>query len=187
LQFQQGDATTMNFQGQFDILTAARVLQWIAAPAMAISRMKDAAKPGGMLVVLDYNHASNLWDPDPPSAFRQFYAAFLAWRSANQWDNEMAGHLPDLLRHAGLTAVESHLQDEVVERGDPEFSERTAIWLQVIEGVGEQIATAGFSTVSELQSARDAYAGWVRSELRKQTLVLRAVTGRKPDDPFSGA
>ena len=70
LQFECGDATTLTFRAEFDIVTAARTLQWIAQPALAISKMKQAAKPAGVLVVLDYNHAANQWDPDPPREFQ---------------------------------------------------------------------------------------------------------------------
>ena len=94
LQFEYGDVTTLTSCAQFDIVNAARTLQWIAEPALAISKMKQAANPSGVLVVLDYNHASNKWAPDPPGEFKLFYNAFLAWRNTNRWDNGMADHLP---------------------------------------------------------------------------------------------
>src|SRR5262249_39580324 len=123
LRFERGDATTLEFRSQFDIVTAARTLQWIAEPRLAVAKMKQAAKRSGALVILDYSHASNRWEPDPPPAFRVFYNAFLAWRNANRWDNEMADHLPELFRSAGLVAVKSCVQDEVARRGEPEFVE----------------------------------------------------------------
>jgi ubiquinone/menaquinone biosynthesis C-methylase UbiE len=137
LRLELGDATSMTFQAQFDIVTAARTLQWISEPALAISRMKDALKPSGMLVVLDYNLAANEWEPEPPDAFRDFYAAFLAWRKANLWDNHMADHLPELFRSAGLGDIESHVQDEIAQRGMPHFDQKANLWLWVIENLGE--------------------------------------------------
>ena len=177
LRFETGDATGLNYRAQFDIVTAARVLQWIGEPAAAVWEMKQAAKPQGLLVVLDYNHARNNWEPGPPREFKRFYRAFLDWRQANQWDNEMADHLPELFRSAGLAAIESHVQDEVCERGEPAFAERSALWLEVIESVGEQITHAGFCTSSQLQEARECYAAWIRPDLLKQSLVMRTVTG----------
>src|SRR5438874_1408491 len=35
LRFERGDATNLNFRSQFDIVTAARTLQWIAEPRLA--------------------------------------------------------------------------------------------------------------------------------------------------------
>src|SRR5215467_3542294 len=37
LRFEYGDVTTLTFCAQFDVVSAARTLQWIAEPALAIS------------------------------------------------------------------------------------------------------------------------------------------------------
>src|SRR6266480_4441526 len=42
LHFENGDATNLNFRSQFDIVTAARTLQWIAEPRLAVANMKKA-------------------------------------------------------------------------------------------------------------------------------------------------
>lgn len=181
LRFEHADATELSYSGEFNVVTAARALQWMSRPEAAIAKMKQAAKPGGMLVVLDYNHRANAWRPDPPPEFLRFYSAFLAWRDANGWDNDIADHLPALLRDAGLIDIETYSQDEVAERGDPDFAERTAIWLQVIESVGPNVADGGFCSVPELHAALDAYTPWVKNQLVKQTLVMRAVTGMAID------
>jgi SAM-dependent methyltransferase len=172
--------TTLTSSAEFDIVTAARTLQWIAEPGLAISRMKQATKPSGVLVVLDYNHTRNEWEPDPPGEFKLFYNAFLAWRRTNRWDNEMADHLPDLFRSAGLVDVKSHLQDEVVERGGPDFAERAALWPEVMDNLGEQLTTAGFCTKPELRQARECYDSWAQTALLKQALAMCAVTGIVP-------
>jgi SAM-dependent methyltransferase len=177
LRFEHGDATTLNFHAEFDIVNAARTLQWIAGPALAISKMKQAAKSPGMLVALDYNHASNQWEPDPPGEFRLFYTAFLAWRRANGWDNEMADHLPDLFRSAGLREVNSEARDEVTERGDPDFAERAALWPDAIESMGGQLAAAGFCTKRESEAARESYNSWAGTALMRQRLAMRCATG----------
>jgi hypothetical protein len=142
--------------------------------------MKQAAKPAGVLVVLDYNHANNEWAPDPPPEFQRFYSAFLAWRHANGWDNEMADHLPDLFRSAGLVDVKNQMQDEVAEREGPEFAERTALWSEVIESLGEQLATGGFCTEFQLEKAREQYDSWAKTALVRQTLAMCAVKGTVP-------
>jgi SAM-dependent methyltransferase len=178
LQFEQADATTLSHRAQFDIVTAARTLQWISEPGLAISKMKEAAKPGGLLVILDYNHTKSEWAPDPPPAFRHFYRAFLDWRAANGWDNEMGDHLPGLFRQVGLLDIRSEIEDEIAARGDADFVERAALWSEVIENLGEPISKAGFCTESELETARESYSAWVETDLEKQTLALRAVIGR---------
>lgn len=105
LSFLKGDLLTLDFEPVFDIVTAARVLQWISEPLTALQRLAGAAKPAGRVVVLDYNHKLNAWHPDPPANFSRFYQSFLAWRDANGWDNETGNRLPVLFEQAGLGAI----------------------------------------------------------------------------------
>lgn len=180
LQFEYGDATDLTFCARFDIVTSARVLQWIAEPGLAVEKMKQAAKRGGMVVVLDYNHTKNQWEPEPPPKFRVVYGAFLRWRQANGWDNEMADHLPGLFRSAGLASVDSRELDEVVKRGEPEFAMRSFLWAGTLEHLAGQLVAAGFCTTAQLEEARERYASWVRTDLIKQTLAMRATIGIAP-------
>lgn len=180
LQFECRDATALEYRAQFDIVTSARVLQWIAEPRSVVENMKKAAKRGGEVVVLDYNHVQNQWKPEPPQEFRVCYDAFLAWRCANGWDNEMADHLPELFRSAGLASVSSCAQDEVVKRGEPEFAWQSYLWTGTLQHVAKQLVAAGFCTEVQLETARGIYESWVRTELVQQTLALRATIGIVP-------
>jgi SAM-dependent methyltransferase len=178
LHFEHGDVTSLAFRARFDIVTAARTLQWIGDAGRAVVSLGRAAKPGGLLVVLDYNHTLNRWEPDPPAEFQTFYQAFLAWREAHGWDNRMADRLPELFRAAGLDDVESHPHDEISRRGQPDFSEAAALWSRVIDNVGPQIVQEKFLREIELRGAGQRYRAWAQSELREQTLTMRAVVGR---------
>lgn len=166
LTYELGDALSffsegrLPFQAAFDIVTAARTLQWISEPGLALANMKQATKPGGRVVVLDYNLADNLWEPGLPAEFARFYAAFLDWRASNQWDNHMADHLTDLFRAAGLAEVRVHISDEIAERGDPDFAETAGIWTYVTSTLGPRIAAAGFVTENECVDAERAYLDW---------------------------
>lgn len=177
LRFETGDATALTHRAGFDVVTSARALQWISKPLLAVEQMKMAAKPGGVLIVLDYNHAQNRWEPEPPAEFRRFYDAFLQWRQANGWDNEMADHLPGLFRSAGLVDVRSHVQDEVATRGDADFDKRSSLWTATLAYVAERLIDGGFCSKQQLEAARDAYESWITTYLIKQILVLRAVVG----------
>lgn len=180
LRFECGDATALKYQGRFDIVTSARTLQWIAEPRLAIESMKQAARSGGAVVVLDYNHTQNQWEPEPPPEFRVCYEAFLAWRQANGWDNEMADHLPDLFRSAGLVGVSSSAQDEVLKRGEPAFAWQSFLWTGALEHVAKPLVAAGFCTEAQLNEALESYNSWVKAELVQQTLALRVTIGIVP-------
>ena len=73
----RGDGYRLPFDAAFDIVTAARVLQWLDAPGEVLRQMVFATKPGGTVVVLDYNHERIVWDPAPPASVARFYQAFL--------------------------------------------------------------------------------------------------------------
>ena len=175
LTFEAGDALTLHYENRFDIVTASRVLQWVSDPGAAIIRLKAALKPGGMLVVLDYNHDQNSWDPAPPTAFQDFYQSFLSWRAANQWDNRMAEHLPALLKTTGFTAIEISPSDEVAVRGEA----ASHIWAHVIETIGEKISQAGFYEAANLPLVKQEYEAYLADALREQRLRLDTVTGKR--------
>src|SRR5262245_64036454 len=116
----------------FDCVTAARVLQWIAHPGEALARMAGRARPGGAVVALESSHADIAWEPEPPAAVRRFYDAFLAWRAAHGWDNQLGHRLPALFADAGLVGVETSVEDEVATRDGPDFADAVGIWLSVM-------------------------------------------------------
>lgn len=176
LEFLTLDLTALPFTEEFDIATASRTLQWIANPARAIAQLTRALRPGGALVVLDYNHEDNSWQPAPPAPFAHFYQAFLAWRASHGWDNRMAEHLPELFLQAGLESIHTTPQDERSSPGSP----NSRLWLEVIHNVGATIVSEGFLKQRDLDTAQSAYATWLETEMQWQHLSLACSTGRKP-------
>jgi SAM-dependent methyltransferase len=179
LRFVYGDILNFTFDESFDIVMAARALQWINPPELAISRMIQAAR-GEKIVVLDYNHANNTWKPDPPSEFIRFYEAFLEWRNASGWSNRMADCLPDLFESQSLKDIQVHTEDEIARRGDPDFSAASALWLNVLETIGPQLVAAGFLRERQRADAESVYRDWIQDRLDTQILEMRTVEGRAP-------
>ena len=177
LYFEHGDALSMEYDGVFDMATASRVLQWIAAPELAVARMATAVRQGGEVIALDYNHRDNSWEPEPPAAFARFYAGFLAWREANGWDNSMADHLEGMFGQAGLSQIEVYADDEIVERGDRDFGGASAVWGHVIESIGPRIVSAGYLSNAERAAAADQYAEFAAIRLLRQKLAMRTAIG----------
>ena len=175
LAFEHADACSLPYGHRFDIVTAARTLQWVSDPLAALISMRRSAKPGGRIVDLDFNHANNAWEPGPPGEFARFYSAFLRWRSGNGWDNLMAANLPALSAAAGIAGVETHLDDEIALRGGADFEGAAAIWLHVVNTLGHQIVTAGLLSESEREAAAARYEIFVRDELVTQRLEMRTI------------
>jgi len=176
IQFIEGDVLELptEFHAAFDIVNAARTLQWVRDPGSAVSAMAMAAKPGGLVVALDYDHDSNTWNPDPPEEFLRFYRCFLDWRSSHGWDNRIASNLPALFEAAGLTEVASLDMSQKLSRGD----DRSNLWLHVVESIGPRILADGFAV--DLAGAASAYRNWLTERMDSQLLSMRVVTGRRP-------
>lgn len=106
LGFVRADVYTMPFSRAFDIVTANRVVQWLARPFDAVISISAALKSGARPLVLDYDHERIQWTPEPPSSMRHFYSAFLAWRAHAKFDNGIARRLPELFKSANLEDIE---------------------------------------------------------------------------------
>ena len=178
--FLVADAYGLPFRAAFDVVTASRVLQWLANPLAAVRSMCDAAKPGGRVVILDYNHERIRWTPDPPSSMRTFYERFLGWRREAGLDNAIADRLPDLLCGAGLTEIQLTPQHEISHRGDSQFARSLAIWADVAASRGHQMVADGWITEAQRVTAEQEYRDWIAAAAERQTLYLLAVEGRRP-------
>lgn len=184
LEFRHGDLFELTRAREFDLVVTARTLQWVDRDRLqdAASRLAAAAVPGGRVVVLDYNHHQHSWVPEPPAEFRLFFAAFLAWRDAHRWDNDVTALLPGLLTAAGVRDIASTNTTQHVVRGDSAFDSAARIWPRVIETIGPTIATAGFISEQDRQGAADLAADWFARRLHSQTMAARTITGTIPQE-----
>jgi SAM-dependent methyltransferase len=180
LHFARSDIFAMPFRHSFDIVTAARVLQWLARPAEALSALCRAVTAGGILLVLDYDHERIEWTPAPPPSMQRFYAAFLAWRASAGFDNAIAGRLPAIFARTGAANVTLTLQPEVTRRGDSQFVTRASIWADVAATRGHQMVRDGFVSEPERDAAEREYRAWVVADAESMALHLAAVQGVIP-------
>jgi len=177
LAFDVADAYALPFDGAFDIVTAARVLQWLADPAAALRAMTAATKPRGRVVVLDYNHEKAAWTPEPPVSMRRFHAAFLQWRAAAGMDNAIADHLRDLFAGVDLGDIVATDQREITRRADPDFETRAGIWAAVAATRGHQMVADGAISERERAAAEADYRAWLRDSAESHVQYLLAVEG----------
>ena len=161
----------------FDVVTAARTLQWVSRPGDAVRALAGAARAGGTVLVLDYDHERVEWTPAPPPSMRRFYAAFLRWRSDAGFDNAIAGHLATLFESAGLVDVRVTPQHEHTRRGDPDFLTRVGLWAEVAALRGPQMVRDGAIAEAECREAETEYRRWAQSAAQSQTLFMLAVEG----------
>jgi SAM-dependent methyltransferase len=181
LSFELADIHQFAASGEgFDLVNAARVLQWLAEPQDALEAMVAATRPGGSVVVLDYDHSELHWDPEPPVEVAHFYTAFLLWRAGAGMDNELAKHLPGMFVDAGLGQIVTSDENEVTERGGRDFERRIALWGAIIATRGHQIVADGLLSEADRARAEAIFARWAADEARTQELRLVAVSGVRP-------
>ncbi len=178
LEFVTGSILDFAEQDSYDIATAARALQWIPDVPGAVERMVAAVRPGGTVVILDYDHDDLEWRPTPPASVRRFYSSFLAWRHSNGWDNRMGSNLPRHLQQAGLAEVTSIPQNETFRRGQDGFEAALRIWAIVMTDSQALVSGGELATSDASEAIRD-YEEWCRTKAQSQTMVLTAVEGRR--------
>lgn len=177
LRFVRADLYAMPFRRAFDIVTAARVVQWLARPIEAIRALSSAVNLHGRLLVLDYDHEQLQWIPPPPPSMRHFYATFLRWRAHAGMDNSIAGRLPHLFDTAGLADIHVTPQHERTKRGDVDFATRIGIWAEVAATRGHQMVADGVLTEAERATAEAQYRLWIESDAESMTLHLETTEG----------
>lgn len=181
LSYEVADTYALPYQDRFDIVTAARVLQWLSEPEQALRQMIMAAKPGGIVLVLDYNHERIRWEPGPPEAFKLFYQRFLQWRSDAGMRNGIADELERIFASASLIDIQVSAQSETTERRDPDFKDKIGIWAEVAASRGMQMVRDGYLTEEQRGRAEREYRQWIASTAESQTMHLLAVEGRKAE------
>lgn len=179
VQFEVGNIYDLEKKESFDLVTCARVIQWLADPLEALKQMALATKVGGRVIVLDYNHKKIKWNPLPPKSTIDFYSAFLKWRADAGMDNAIADNLQRLFSEAGLTHVNGTAQHEETIREDTDFEDRAGIWADVMAGRGIQMVLEDYIKEDERVVAEREYREWVDKKAESQTMYLLAVEGIK--------
>jgi ubiquinone/menaquinone biosynthesis C-methylase UbiE len=177
LAFEVADINSYSPEQKFDVITSARVLQWVANPVELLQKMNSLLKPGGCITILDYNHERIEFTPEVPHIVKKFYSAFLLWRKDAGMDNAIGDHLKEMFERIGLKNVEVTDQSEVSLYESESFDDEIVIWKKVAETRGKQLVTDGYLSEEDRQSAIREYDAWMKNDARIMKLHLRAVTG----------
>ncbi|RFS13438.1 trans-aconitate 2-methyltransferase [Emticicia sp. C21] len=180
LSFEVADINSYNPEQKFDLVIAARTLQWVNNPKEVVAQMLNLVKPGGMISILDYNHTKIEWTPQPPQSMIDFYQAFLNWRTDAGYDNAIADNLSVIYQDLGLQLINSVDQHEVSRQGEERFEGDARIWNVVAETRGNQVVRDGFCTEELRLKAIQEYDAWIASDAQAMKLYLLAVEAVKP-------
>jgi len=177
LELIHSDLFDFESEEKFDLIVAARVLQWLTTPKKALIKMKNLLKVNGQLSILDYNHEALEWTPSPPPSMRTFYDIFLQWRKDAGMHNAIAEELADMLKEVGFQSVEVFNSNEYYKRGQDNFQAKVGIWSKVA-GLDQIVEEGYLEDATRLQVIAE-YDKWVATEAISMTMKLKEVRGQK--------
>ena len=177
LSFEVADINSYLSDTKYDVITSARVLQWLANPEEVLNKMKDLLAADGCITILDYNHTKIEFEPALPVSAKYFYDAFLKWRQDSGMDNQVADHLEDMFRRIGLKNITVEDQSEISVPEKTTFQAELSIWQIVAETRGVQLVKDGYIMEPERQLAIEEYQYWMANKAKKMKLYLKSVTG----------
>jgi ubiquinone/menaquinone biosynthesis C-methylase UbiE len=161
---------------KYDLVIAARVLQWQSDPKGFLLKIKSLLKPDGQISILDYNHEKIKWQPEPPESMLQFYKIFLKWRKEADFNNNIIQDIPKLFQETGFRFIEKINSDEYNHRGRPDFISKVSIWSKVASS--KQMVEEGYLDNDLRLMAIEAYDKWVKNEAISMTMKLNEVRGK---------
>jgi SAM-dependent methyltransferase len=143
--FQRADIFALPFpEASFDHVFVCFVLEHLAKPREALSRLRSCLKPGGTLTVIEGDHGSTFFHPESPDARRAIEC--LVELQSRAGGNALVGReLYPLLAAAGLGRVTVSARMVYVDASRPEwvggFTKST--FTAMVEGVREEAIAAG--------------------------------------------
>jgi ubiquinone/menaquinone biosynthesis C-methylase UbiE len=161
---------------KFDLIVAARTLQWLSNPEQALAKMKTMLKPGGWISVLDYNHPALQWQPGPPASMQAFYTAFLKWRKDAGMNNQVAEDAAGYFKKLGLKNIEVLNADETYSKTDDNFISKISIWSKVAQST--QMVDEGYITNHDRLRAIEDYDNWIKADAELMVMKLKETRGQ---------
>lgn len=176
LELIHSDLFDFESKDQFDLIIAARVLQWLTTPKKALLKMKDLLKPTGQISILDYNHEKLEWNPSPPKSMQNFYEIFLKWRADAGMNNKIAEDLSDMMNEVGLHDIEVLNSNEHYKRGEENFKSKVGIWSKVA-GLNQIVEEGYIENKNRLEVIKE-YDEWMENEAISMTMKLKEIRGK---------
>lgn len=162
-----GDLMEWEPDDRFDLVVARWVFCFLPDPATAAARLASWVRPGGALVIQDYNHDGIRIFPEHPPITRCIEGFRAAWRALD-FDLWVAPALPRMLMDAGLPSVSVTPQ---IKAGPP----GSAAWRWVERFLHEHIGTVvdgGHLSGAE----RDAFVqAWAEAKTDPATLLFTPI------------
>lgn len=154
---------------EFDLVYARLVVEHLGSDALR--RMAEAVRPGGALLLEDYDWESVAVEP-PQEEFEKVADAVLGLMAEAGFDPNFGRRLPAELEAAGLAEVEAEGRVRLIRGGTPE----TAFFRLSLDSLRETLLQRGLLAEDELENA---LAGLDDPVFTGLSPILVAASGRR--------
>ncbi len=147
VEFRAGDARDWAPSPEFDLVYGRFILSHLPDRAAVVARMRDALKPGGMLVLEDVDFEGSFCHP-PNAAYRQYCDLYREVVRKRGGDADLGPQLYGLCLDAGFDGVVTRVVQPAHSGIEPE--KRLA--LSTLVNIGESVLADGLATPGELDA-----------------------------------
>ncbi|HZF79514.1 MAG TPA: methyltransferase domain-containing protein [Rubrivivax sp.] len=165
LRFEPGDVTSWRDERPFDAIVGRLMLFHMANPLAVLQHHVSQLKPGGLLVVLDFDVGASRAEPPQPLAAQALGWVQAAFRSGGA-DPAMGTRLAMLLGQAGLAGVQGFGIQGYLAPDDPAGP---ALLSGVVNSLLPQIVASGVATAAQVDMAT------LQSRIAQEVRAARAV------------
>jgi SAM-dependent methyltransferase len=178
LEVQQHDISADELPtGRFDLVHARLLLSHLSSPDVVLTRLIDAVKPGGWLLVEDFSHLTLGFvdpgqDPESSTTWQAALALCLQFMQSRGIDMELGGRMYGMCRNQGLSDV--HAEGRVtMERGGSIYATGLMHSFRRFSGMGA-LASLGQDQLDR------TFALLMDPEFGMMSQVFMSVRGQKP-------
>ena len=157
-------------EGEFDLVHARLVLEHLTDRRQILGRLAAALRPGGWLVIEDYDWTSVGYEPADPQLERVTEAA-LGFMQRAGFERHYGRQVVTDLAAAGLTDVRGEGRCRMIDSGSPGFD----FFRLSFESLRQAVVDAGLISAEDA----DAVAARFGEHLRLYTPVMMAGIGRR--------
>lgn len=160
-------------EGEFDLVHTRLLLEHLPGREVALDRLVRALRPGGWLVVEDYDWTSFGFDPAAELETRAAAAVLTLMANAG-FDQTYGRRVTSAIAERGLTNVRAQGRSLVIDTDDPGYP----FFALSFEQLAPSVVQAGLLSDDDAAAMQAALAGGAR---RIITPTLVAAVGRRPE------
>lgn len=143
LEFRLTDVTDSVPTAEFDLVHARFLLTHLADPAGALARMRDALRPGGVIVLEDIDFRGHFCYPES-KAFDRYVELYTETARRKGADANIGPRLPSLLVDAGFENVQMHVVQPAGTTGEVKLMAPLTM-----ENIAGSVVAAGLASEEE--------------------------------------